>query len=84
LQTRVSKIEPISVRAAEAARMVGLRSAADFRKNFKDLVKPLPLPSAELYSIADIKHAIALLSYVKAPSSDVAWLEQRALQRLAE
>jgi hypothetical protein len=63
--------------------MVGLRSAEDFRKEFGALVKPLPLPSAELYSVAKIRRVVATLSGDVSPTADVAWHEKRALESLA-
>lgn len=85
MQTRVAKIELVAVSASEAARMVGLRSAADFRTNFGALVKPLALPSAELYSIEAIRRVVATLAGTDPdPRSDLAWLELQALRRLNE
>lgn len=84
MQTRVAKIEPIGVSAADAARMVGLRSAAEFRSNFGAIVKPLPLPAAEVYSIEAIKRAVAALAGTAAARQDSAWLEEQALRRLDE
>ncbi len=84
MQTRIAKIEPVSISAAEAARMVGLRNAAEFRLNFGALVKPLPLPAAEVYSVEEIKRTVAALAGHAAARQDVSWLEQQALRRLSE
>lgn len=84
MQTRIAKIEPVSICAAEAARMVGLRNAAEFRLNFGAIVKPLPLPAAEVYSIEAIKRAVAALAGTAAARQDSAWLEEQALRRLDE
>jgi hypothetical protein len=84
MQTRIAKIEPVSISAAEAARMVGLRNASEFRLNFGALVKPLPLPTAEVYSVEEIKRAVAALAGSAVARQDVSWLEQQALRRLSE
>ena len=84
MQTRIAKIEPVSISASEAARMVGLRNAAEFRLNFGALVKPLPLPAAEVYSVEEIKRAVGALAGSAVARQDLAWLEQQALRRLSE
>jgi hypothetical protein len=61
MKPRISEIGPISVRAVDAARMVGLRSAADLRKTFGATVKPVSGLGSDLYLLADIKRAIASL-----------------------
>jgi hypothetical protein len=85
MQTRVEKPPRLGVSASEAARMVGLRSAADFRSNFGDLIKPLPGRRAELYSVAVIRRVWAELDGTAAasPRTDVEFHEKRALERLA-
>lgn len=83
MQTRVSKIEPLAVPAAEAARAVGLRTAAEFRSNFvaPGLVKRLRV-SAELYSVVDLKRAVAVVSGAPAQAADQAFLAAEALRRV--
>lgn len=83
MRTRIEKVQQLAVRAAEAARLVGLTSAADFRLEFGGFVKPLPLQRAELYSVAAITRVVASLAGDVAPASDVAWHEKRALESLA-
>ncbi len=83
MQTRVSKIEPLAVPAAEAARAVGLRTAAEFRSNFvaPGLVKRLHV-SAELYSVVDLKRAVAVVSGAPAQAADQAFLAAEVLRRV--
>lgn len=84
MQTRVSKIEPLAVPAAEAARAVGLRTAAEFRANFvvPGLVKRLRV-TAEIYAVADLKHAVAALSGAPVQAADQAFLAAEALRRVS-
>jgi hypothetical protein len=89
MQSRVAKIETLSVPAAEAARAVGLRTAKEFRENFvvPGLVKRLRV-KAELYAVEAIKRAVALAadepSVSSEPTAGANWLEKRALERLAQ
>lgn len=84
MQTRITKLEPIGVSAADAARFVGLRSAEEFRKAYGGLVKPLPISTREVYSIEAVRRAFTSLS----ASSDGApslhdRLEEQMLRRLS-
>lgn len=85
MQTRMAKIETIGISAAEAARMVGLKNASEFRKTFGQHIKPLPLPNAEIYSVSGLKKVFATLSGdAPAEPRDRNWFAREAERRVME
>lgn len=85
MQTRVAKLETLGVRAAEAARIVGLRNATEFKKLFGQYVKPLPLAGAEIYSLAAVRNAFyALSGDAPAEPRDRNWFAREAERRVME
>lgn len=77
----------LGVSAAEAARMVGSSTADSFRNSFAKYIKPLPLESEEIYSVAVIKRVFAALENgAGAPlaADDENWMVREAERRVLE
>lgn len=83
MQTRLAKIETLGIGAAEAARMVGLKNANEFRNVFGQHIKPLPLHGAEIYCVSSLKKVFAVLSGdAPAEPRDRNWFAREAERRV--
>lgn len=83
MQTRVAKIETLGICAAEAARMVGLKNASEFKNIFGQHIKPLPLRGAEIYCVSALKKVFAALSGdAPAEPRDRSWYAAEAERRV--
>jgi hypothetical protein len=83
--SNIAPLPRLSMTAAEAAETVGLPTADEFRSEFVStgFVKRLRDTRAELYSVADVTRAVALLSSAPPTSRDEAFLAAEALRRVS-